>query len=823
MQTLIYLGRDAQAMQFADRARAIFEKEVDQLRLARLDSNVGNIFYRQDKYADARNRYRNAFERLTALKRPQDAAAVLSNMAVASTGLGDFETAAAEYRESRLIAEREGMSSLAAEIDYNVAYLHFLRGDYTRALALYREARRHSAAIGDEYHGALCDLDQAEVYLDLNLIEESNALAQKAASGFEGLRMDYERAKALMFLGASEHRRRNTTRALILFAAARRLFTAARNPIWPAIIDLYRSILLRDLGQMRPAFKIARRAGAVFASEGLESRQVLAKLLLAEMHLDRKDLDRALNCLKGATQGLNASDHPMVFYHAENLKGRILRAQGDTPHAYSAFLQAAELFESVRCRLAGDELKVAFAQNKLETYSSLMLLARELLPATERESAMFDFIERSKSRSLADRAVSTAEIPLNSSAVSEQLLAIRQELNALYRQIDFRQAERRDSRALWERARAFEHRLKSVVTENSVDSVVERGIADWTPVSLETLSGTLPRNARMIEFFVAEGRLWVGVMGGGSVRFKELGDVEPIHSAIRFLMFQITKMQHQARPGRPDVLGQTATLAHLRTLYTFIIKPIESWIDVDELAIVPHGLLHQLPFHALHDGAAFLIDRASISYAPSATVFSLCANRICHAPPRSLLMGLPDERNPAIAEEIECIARLLPEPSIFLGERATENVLFERGGGSRYIHIAAHSQFRRDNPIFSWIRLGDARINVLDLYRLKLDAELVTLSGCSTGVGAVFGGDELVGLARGLMHAGTRSVLLTLWDIHDASTARFMTYFYKNLALGESPARALRQAVLLLRQEWPEPYSWAPFVVSGYGLGPCTR
>ena len=90
------------------------------------------------------------------------------------------------------------------------------------------------------------------------------------------------------------------------------------------------------------------------------------------------------------------------------------------------------------------------------------------------------------------------------------------------------------------------------------------------------------------------------------------------------------------------------------------------------------------------------------------------------------------------------------------------------------MHIATHGMFRRDNPMFSSIRLGDGPLSVYDLYELRLSAELVTLSGCGTGLSGVVGGDEQLGLVRGLLYAGARGVLLTLWDAYDSSTADFM-------------------------------------------------
>lgn len=117
--------------------------------------------------------------------------------------------------------------------------------------------------------------------------------------------------------------------------------------------------------------------------------------------------------------------------------------------------------------------------------------------------------------------------------------------------------------------------------------------------------------------------------------------------------------------------------------------------------------------------------------------------------------------------------------------------------------------------MFSSIRMGNSYLSLYDLYQLHLPVELVTLSGCATGLNVVAAGDELIGLARGLFQAGAQSLLLSLWDVHDQSTADFMTMFYERLGAGEDKATAVRQAMLQLRERYPHPYQWAPFVLMG--------
>ena len=236
------------------------------------------------------------------------------------------------------------------------------------------------------------------------------------------------------------------------------------------------------------------------------------------------------------------------------------------------------------------------------------------------------------------------------------------------------------------------------------------------------------------------------------------------------------------------------------------------------LIIAPHGPLHSLPFHALLHGDRHLIDDFTVSYAPSASVYCLSEQRTSITGDGSLIMGIPDPTVPFVQQEVEIVARQLPQAELFVGEKATAKILQQKAPHSRFIHIATHGYFRQDNPMFSSIRLGDSHLSLYDLYQLKLNAELVTLSGCSTGVNVVSAGDELMGLARGLIYVGARASLLTLWDVQDQSSAEFMQQFYRRLADGEQKAQALQQAMRDIRETYPHPYYWAPFVLIGRAL-----
>jgi CHAT domain-containing protein len=295
--------------------------------------------------------------------------------------------------------------------------------------------------------------------------------------------------------------------------------------------------------------------------------------------------------------------------------------------------------------------------------------------------------------------------------------------------------------------------------------------------------------------------------------------VSRVSELLRLLRFQLGKFR--VNPRLAEAFAESlyqVTQAHLKALYDELLEPLRSKIAGGHIIFVPHGFLHYLPFHALYDGEKFLIDSYSISYAPSASVYGLC-----HLAPEmkeggSLILGVPDAQAPFIEEEVKAVAQILPSPELFVGIAANHEILRQRAATSRVIHIATHGHFRQDNPMFSGIKLGDSYLHLYELYQLRLSAELLTLSGCSTGLNVITAGDELLGLIRGALYAGAKALLLTLWDVHDETASRFMINFYQRLRSAPNKAQALAGAMKELRESHPHPYYGAPFFIVGKAL-----
>jgi CHAT domain-containing protein len=188
-------------------------------------------------------------------------------------------------------------------------------------------------------------------------------------------------------------------------------------------------------------------------------------------------------------------------------------------------------------------------------------------------------------------------------------------------------------------------------------------------------------------------------------------------------------------------------------------------------------------------------------------------------------------RLPFTRDEVLGIGNLYPssQRQVYLGEDAREEaVKSEQLDAYRYIHFASHGFIDESHPGRSGILFSrsqnsseDGVLQMGEIMRLKLNADLVTLSACSTGLGKLVNGEGVLGLTRAFFYAGARNVTVSLWNVNDSATATLMKSFYENLNRGLPKSAALRQGKLrLLRGEnkvWRHPYFWAPFVLVGEG------
>jgi CHAT domain-containing protein len=334
----------------------------------------------------------------------------------------------------------------------------------------------------------------------------------------------------------------------------------------------------------------------------------------------------------------------------------------------------------------------------------------------------------------------------------------------------------------------------------------------------------LPPDTVLLEYFVIRGTLVAFVVTADAVQARPLAcTLSQVRRQYQLLQVNLNLTPHSA-PAQVNALRLNAR-GLLHQLHQLLLAPLlDDLRPYRKFIIVPHDVLHYLPFHAFYDGAHYLVEQHEISYLPGASLLRDC-RETKPATTGAFIYGhswygkLPNAVNEAGA-----IASLF-------GATAHTEEAFQPAqlqsllGDRRLIHFATHSDFRADNPLFSGLVVGDGWLTTLDVFNLRLRASLVTLSGCQTGRNVLRGSDELIGLMRAFLSAGAASLVLSLWAVEDQATAYWMETFYRNLAAGSTKGAALRAAQLQLIQgagtaeapstAWDHPYFWAPFFLVG--------
>ena len=819
MDNLSFLSRFEEATSLEGRARAALVKVKDSRYLTTLEIALGNLYYRLNRYDDSLLHYQSA---QASSDNPVSTAAAGMGRAHVLTDMNRFDDAVEAYEDTKAHCEQHGLALWADIADRGISRMHFMRGNYSTALRLIEQVRRRHEAANDSRRVAYCDLDRAEIYLQLNLFEDASTLAARAHETFATLGNRHEAAMALMFLGIAEFKILRDSEAEKAFLQASEIFNQAGNEIWCAAVDLWRAQLLIRQRQYAAAQELAEHSADAFDKQHVPVRAANARVLSAQTFQELHDPVHAIADAERALRGLEGFHAPWVSYQAFNTLGRLKELAGATGEAEKLYLRAVADLESLRGNIRLDELRMSFGKDKYQVYENIVNLQ---LNRNDARSA-FDYVERSKSRTLMDLLERNLETVWDAGAEGSPRLTkirkIREELNILYNRMNEAGTTARTAasdKSTKDEITAREHELMELLREAGSEDSGWVALQSMDLPNVQDVQQMLDPDELLIEYYAIGDSFQAFVVGRNEFNVvRNLTTAAKVRASLKGLNFQLSKfhLQPEYVTKHASVL-LAATKHHLQDLYGQLIAPIQnSSTDSKRLIIVPHQALHYVPFHALCDGDRFLIDDHDITYGASASVLKICRDKKpMNSAKHDLILAVADELTPFINDEVAALRELLPNAMVFVGTEATEDKLRLYAPSAGKIHIAAHGIFRADNPMFSSLKLGDTWLNLFDIFNLQLGAELTTLSACETGMSAVWEGDELLGLARGFLYAGTPSLVVSLWTVNDRSTAQMMQRFYKGLQGGLSKSHALREAILEVKASFPHPYYWAPFILLG--------
>jgi tetratricopeptide (TPR) repeat protein len=823
------MGRAEKALPVAEAARDALVRHGELLRAAALDVNTAVVCHDLGQLLRSVALYDRALGVYSELGAGAElpSARARANKAIVLTQMGDFRAALSLFDSTREVWLRNGQDASLLRQDMLVAKVYIGQGRYTRALHLSEEIRAARERAGQPFDAASAALNMIECHLGLNRNAEAADLARDTIARFEGCGTPIEAARARIFASFALARLGETGEALSSLEAAAQTCQRSGLATYLALITLQRARLHLGNGQHEAARAAADEARALFASQGLALRCAEAETVASRAALGQGDLTEAANLARAALATSERCGAPWLAHEGHLVLARLARGAGRCREALSELDAAVASIEQVQSRLA-PELRSHFLDDKVQVYREAIETA---LTAAGPERAL-GYLERAKSRALVDYLAANADVRLRphraaSRGLLEELGRLRDEHNWLYDrlhryglvQASDEPLKPAEAAALQEAVRDREGRIARLLEQITLrDTGAVEGIAGAAPHS----HGIPPLDDRTVlleYFFHEDGGVAFAVSRGNVAAVPLTAGAAEVQRYLFRWQLSLDACARALVQGRPLAPLQRNALGVLQGLYGVLLAPLEAHLhDHDRLVIVPYGAGHAVPWHALHDGSRYLLQRAEIWACPSSSLLQLLSGRrrpgpgtaVVFAHTQGGLMG-------SIRQEAAAVAATLGA-QVYEEASATVDALRSAAPGCKVLHLAAHGEARLDDPTFAHLQLADGQLTTADVFNLSLDGALVTLSACETGRTVVTGGDELIGLSRGFLFAGASALVQSLWRVEDGSTARLMACFYRELAEGRTAAQALRQAQLALMDGREDsPYFWAPFQVVGDG------
>ncbi|HUF39504.1 MAG TPA: CHAT domain-containing tetratricopeptide repeat protein [Anaerolineales bacterium] len=778
--------------------------------------NVGVCYETLGRYDQALDAYDQAEARFEALGIPDRLGDVRNNRGIVLVHLGKVREALTAFEAALAVWVAEDLTLLQAQTLSNIGEAHLALGDFTRGLNAYEAARERFETLDAGAEHSVLLRKSADAYLALNLHPEAISTYRGAVEMLEGSGMVDQRGRALLGLGAALTAQGNLEEAGDRLERAAELFQRAENVPMLVAVMLELSSLRAVRGDGKGARAAAVRALGMIDPESWPVEYLYANLRLSDLHLP--DLEAAERHLSDARRVSELFNLPVIRYRLNSRLGHIRKLQGRRRESETLLRSALADIENLRGRLAHEAIRTSFLADKTGVYEELIEL---YLVGGDRDRIRkaFEISERAKSRTLADLmagAVARKSAETETDGPAARIRALQAELGAIYNRYFATESGPPERwAALNRQVTELEGEISRLRLQTAGRQTAGFPVALGEP---DDLAGSGP----LLVYHLINNEILAFRIDGERIRlvrgFAPVGEVVGLLQRLAAQWERFKAGEAFVRRNLPALRGSANRL--LEDLYRACFAPVEDFLpEGGGMTIVPHGPLHQVPFHALFDGERYLADRFEIAYAPSATVSAICARRPKTPARRALVAGLADSLVPLVEGEARRVAEQLDGAGIaaelLIGPNANAARVGAAAGGADLIHLACHGLFRSDNPLFSALKLADGWLTGVDVMELDLRPALVVLSACESGRSRIVRGEEAVGLPRAFLGAGAAAVLVSLWLVHDDAAAALMSTWYRKLGEGADRAAALAEAQQVLRETHPHPYYWAPFVLIG--------
>lgn len=581
---------------------------------------------------------------------------------------------------------------------------------------------------------------------------------------------------------------------------------------------------------------------------------------IASVYFADGQMDKAISFYSKSIKLSAKMEHLEILWEAYFGLGRCYEARKEFLTALSNYRKSIGTIEQIRSRITLEMFKISFARNKLVVYQHALDLLYSLYsscPSAALLEEIFLIIEKAKARAFLESLIEarvdtegtlTPAFMKRERDISHKISGIFLELSGT--RLTGQSREKR----LQELERQEEEYLR-VISDMRTEHRDIVGVNSLVICSMSRVQKGLPdKRTALLEYFVGENKSYLFFITRNQTELYELPGRSVLENSLRGYLKILSV------PSSGPFYGNRAA----ERIASELIFPLqkETQSDINALIIVPDGVLYYLPFEALridtNGKPSYLVEKYKVSYGLSSTSFFLLRQKPqTQRPVKNLLaFGAPLRKERQSQEEIRektsaeiwrevylrdgfalsslpfsknevlSISRYFPaqKKDVFLDREASEAVI-KRLPLREYqiIHFACHGFLDEKFPFRSALVLSidenqdeDGFLQVREIYNLRTNADLVVLSACQSGNGALETGEGLLGLARTFFHAGAHSVLSSIWSINDQSTAGFMGDFYTFLVQGQDKSGALRLAKLkMLKSSRSHPFYWAGFVLNG--------
>ncbi|TMM52223.1 CHAT domain-containing protein [Maribacter algarum] len=495
--------------------------------------------------------------------------------------------------------------------------------------------------------------------------------------------------------------------------------------------------------------------------------------------------------------------------------------------------EGVQVFNDIKSTFKSQEDKLALIEDVFPLLESGIEAAFKIYDTTKEEKykeIAFNYLENSKSVLLLEALLSTkatafANIPNN---LLEKERQLKSEINYLKKLLNKKSEDPSNQE---EQLFEFQQEYRQLITqfETNYKGYYDLKYNTKTLSLLETQK-LLKQDEKLISYFYGNDAIYAIAAGKTSRQFERI----PIDAALENTIKQVHKMLGNSKSD----VSKLSKASY--KLYKNLVAPFVTSNKKKKLIIIADGLLNYIPFGALNteeNGLSYLMESHAISYANSATLYAQLKDRnkkegnllafapkfsgeqVQVDPSRDKLLPLPHN-----TREVQQILNSFPGQS-YLNENASLQNFTSKLSEYGMVHLATHAVFDDTAPEYSYLAFSNADnqenlLYVSDLYNLQIDADLVTLSACESGVGELKRGEGFLSLARGFFYSGASSLTSTLWKINDASTTTLMDSFYKNLSNGDTKDVAMQKSQISFLESnrqngLAHPYYWSGFIVSG--------